>query len=94
MKKQTSIFKFNHINVDKELEKTLKKYYAHYHKKYYTYKLAYKRANRLNLLTTIGSTTLLAVGTVAGTATLNIIVLGTLNGLGLVLKVYSETKKL
>ena len=47
----------------------------------------------MDLLCNIGSVTLVVSGTVIGGVTLNPIVLGTVPGLGVILKTFSEAKK-
>ena len=90
MKRQKSIFGFNHINpnlTDYELSE-LKELYRYYHKKYWLFKMAYKHFKKVELACKIGSVGLIAVGTITGAATLNPIVLGTISGVGLILNVF------
>ena len=91
---KTDIFHLNHmdksINDDKLLEtKTL---YKHYCKRFWCYKKAFKYFKRINLFSNITSTGLVAVGTIAGGATLNPIILATISSAGLSVKTFSEIK--
>ena len=80
------IFKFNHIdNSLSEADiKTLKDFYSHYHKKYWCFKRSCKRYKLLDESFVISGICLVAVGTVAGGITLNPVVLGIVNGTGVV----------
>ena len=80
------IFEFNHI--DKSLSesnvKTLKDFYSHYHKKYWCFKRSYKSYKFLDDVFTISGICLVAIGTISGGITLNPVVLGVVNGAGVV----------
>ena len=80
------IFEFNHI--DKSLSetdvKTLKDFYKHYHKKYWCFKKSYKSYKFLDDVFTIAGISLVAIGTISGGITLNPVVLGVVNGAGLI----------
>ena len=80
------IFEFNHI--DKSLSesevKTLKDFYRHYHKKYWCFKKSYKSYKFLDDVFTISGICLVAIGTISGGITLNPVVLGVVNGAGLI----------
>ena len=80
------IFEFNHI--DKSLSesdvKTLKDFYKHYHKKYWCFKKWYKSYKFLDDVFTISGICLVAIGTISGGITLNPVVLGVVNGAGLI----------
>ena len=80
------IFEFNHI--DKSLSesdvKTLKDFYKHYHKKYWCFKKSYKSYKFLDDVFTISGICLVAIGTIAGGITLNPVVLGVVNGAGVI----------
>ena len=80
------IFEFNHI--DKSLSEsdieTLKDVYKHYHEKYWCFKKSYKRYKLLDDTVVISGICLVAVGTIAGGITLNPVVLGVVNGAGLI----------
>ena len=80
------IFEFNHI--DKSLSEsdvnTLKDFYKHYHKKYWCFKKSYKSYKFLDDVFTISGICLVAIGTISGGITLNPVVLGVVNGGGLI----------
>ena len=80
------IFEFNHI--DKSLSEpdieTLKDFYKHYHKKYWCFKKSYKRYKLLDETLLLSGICLVAMGTIAGGITLNPVVLGVVNGAGVV----------
>ena len=78
------IFDFNHIdNSLSESEiKTLKDFYKHYHKKYWCFKKSYKQYKILDETLTLTGTGLVIIGTITGGITLNPIILGIINGLG------------
>ena len=80
------IFDFNHI--DKSLSesdvKTLKDFYSHYHKKYWCFKKSYKSYKFLDDVFTISGLCLVAIETISGGITLNPVVLGVVNGAGLI----------
>ena len=80
------IFEFNHI--DKSLTEsdvtTLKDFYSHYHKKYWCFKQSYKSYKFLDNFFTISGICLVAIGTISGGITLNPVVLGVVNGAGVI----------
>ena len=80
------IFEFNHI--DKSLSETnvqtIKELYKHYHKKYWCFKKSYKSYKFLDDVFSISGITLVAIGTITGGITLNPVVLGVVNGAGLI----------
>ena len=80
------IFEFNHT--DKSLSEsdvtTLKDFYSHYHKKYWCFKKSYKSYKFLDDVFTISGICLVAIGTISGGITLNPVVLGVVNGAGVV----------
>ena len=80
------IFEFNHIDpsLSKEDIKTIKDFYSYYHKKYWCFKKSYKSYKFLDNFFTFASMTLVAVGTITGGLTLNPIILGVINGAGII----------
>ena len=80
------IFEFNHI--DKSLSEsdinTLKDFYKHYHKKYWCFKKCYKSYKFLDDVFTISGISLVAIGTITGGITLNPVILGVINGSGII----------
>ena len=91
---KTNIFEFNHI--DKSLEKTevdcLKDFYSHYHKNYWYFKKSYKRYKKLDETLAITGAGLVVVGTITSGITLNPIILGVINGAGVVVASVGKTK--
>ena len=89
------IFEFNHI--DKSLTesdiKTLKEFYSHYHKKYWCFKRSYKRYKIFDETLTLTGVGLVVVGTITGGITLNPIILGVINGAGVIIGTIGKTKK-
>ena len=81
------IFEFNHIDpsLSKSDVKTIKDFYSYYHKKYWCYKKSYKSYKFLDNFFSISSITLVAIGTITGGITLNPIVLGVINGAGIII---------
>ena len=81
------IFEFNHI--DKSLSesdvKILKDFYRHYRKKYWCFKGSYKSYKFLDNFFTISGICLVAIGTISGGITLNPVVLGVVNGAGVII---------
>ena len=94
MKYKRDIFTFNHIDtsIDEVRLLEIKALYRFYHKKWWCYQKTFKRFKRTNLLINLGSSALIATGTIVGGITLNPIILGSIAGLGLLLKTYSEFK--
>ena len=88
------IFEFNHI--DKSLSetevKTLKDFYKHYHKKYWCFKKSYKSYKFLDDVFLISGLSLVAIGTITGGITLNPVVLGVVNGAGLIVSGIGKKK--
>ena len=81
-----NIFEFNHIDksLSKSDVKTLKDFYSPYHKKYWCFKKSYKSYKFLDGVFTISSICLVAIGTISGGITLNPVVLGVVNGAGVI----------
>ena len=81
------IFEFNHIDpsLSESNVKTLKDFYSHYHKKYWCFKKCYKSYKFLDNFFTISGLCLVAIGTISGGITLNPVVLGVVNGAGVII---------
>ena len=94
MHRRKSIFNFNHIdkNIDDDELTEIKSFYKYYHKTFWCYKKAFKYFRIINLISNIKSTGLTVTGTIAGGVTLNPTILGTISGVGLLLKIFSEIK--
>ena len=80
------IFEFYHIDpsLSESDVKTLKDFYSHYHKKYWCFKKCYKSYKFLDNFFTISGICLVAIGTISGGITLNPVVLGVVNGAGVI----------
>ena len=93
-KVKTQVINFNHISpkLTEEEEETLKKLYAHYHFKAWAYKKAYRKFKKINTALSLASISLNAVGVVIGSITLNVIILGSVSGLGVLLQAYLGLK--
>ena len=80
------IFEFNHIDpsLSKTDVETLKDFYSYYHKKFWCFKKSYKSYKFLDNFFTISGICLVAIGTISGGITLNPVVLGVVNGAGII----------
>jgi len=90
-----NIFDFNHIDttLSKGTVEMLKNLYAYYHKKHYGYEKLYRSCQRKNLICNISAGKLIVSAAVAGGITLNPVVIVTLTGVGLIVKVVATFKK-
>ena len=92
--KMKDIFEFNHI--DKSLSEsdieTLKDFYMHYHKKFWCFKKCCKSYKFLDDVFTISGICLVAIGTITGGITLNPVVLGVVNGAGVIMAGIGKNK--
>ena len=81
------IFEFNHIDpsLTEEDVEILKNFYSYYHKKYWCFKKAYKSYKMLDNIFSISSLSLVAIGTIAGGISLNPVILGVVNGVGIII---------
>ena len=81
------IFEFNHIepSLSKSDVKTIKDFYSYYHKKYWCFKKTYNSYKFLDNFFTISGICLVAIGTITGGITLNPVVLGVVNGTGVII---------
>ena len=87
------IFEFNHIDsLLSEEVKTLKEFYKYYHKKFWCFKKTFKHFKILDETITISPILLVIVGTISGGLTLNPIVLGVINGFGILLTNFGKMK--
>ena len=88
------IFEFNHI--DKSLSEsdinTLKDFYRHYHKKFWCFKKCYKSYKFLDDVFTISGICLVTIGTITGGITLNPVILGVINGAGVIVAGIGKNK--
>ena len=88
------IFEFNHIDnsLSESEVTTLKDFYKHYHKKYWCFKKSYKRYKLLDETLTLSGVGLVIIGTITGGITLNPIILGVINGAGVIVSSVSKIK--
>ena len=89
-----SIFEFNHIDksLSEEQIKTITDIYKHYHKKHWCYKKSYNYYKFLDNIFSISSLSLIAVGTIIGGITLDPIILGVINGVGVIVAGIAKKK--
>ena len=80
------IFEFNHIDpkLSKSDVKTIKDFYSYYHKKYWCYKKSCRSYKFLDNFFTFTSMILVVVGTITGGITLNPVIIGVINGAGVI----------
>ena len=88
------IFEFNHIDslLSEEEIKTLKEFYKYYHKKFWCFKKTFKHFKIIDESITISGILLVIIGTISGCLTLNPIVLGVINRLGILLTNFGKMK--
>ena len=88
------VFEFDHIDnsLSESAIKTLKDFYKHYHKKYWCFKKSYKRYKFLHETLSLSGGGLVIIGTIAGGITLNPIILGVINGAGVIVSSVSKMK--
>ena len=88
------IFEFNHTDslLSEEEVKTLKEFYKYYHKKFWCFKKTFKHFKIINESITISGILLVIIGTISGGLTLNPIVLGVINGVGILLTNFGKMK--
>lgn len=81
------VFGFNHIDksLSKEKVNIIKDFYKYYHKQYWCFRKCYKSYKFLDKFFSISSIILVAVGTISGGITLNPILLGIINGAGIII---------
>ena len=92
---QRDIFSFNHIDtsIPEETLSMLKEFFRFYHRRWWCYRKTYRKCKRTSLLCKLGSSSLIAAGTIAGGITMNPIILGVIAGAGLVLKTFTDYAK-
>ena len=92
MKKQ--IFEFNQIDnlLSEDEIKTIKEFYEYYHKKFWCFKKIYKHFKVLDESINISGILLMIIGTISGGLTMNPIILGVINGVGIVLTNFGKMK--
>ena len=92
MKKE--IFEFNHIDnlLSEDEIKTIKKIYEYYNKKFWCFKKTYKRFKIPYERINISGILLMIIGTISGGLTMNPIILGVINGAGILLTNFGKMK--
>ena len=68
----------------------LKNFYKHYHKKYWCFKKSFKRYKILDETLTLSGGVLVIIGTITGGITLNPIILGVINGAGVIVSSFQK----
>ena len=88
------IFKFNHIDnlLSEDDIKTIKEFYEYYHKKFWCFKKTYKHFKILDESINISGILLMIIGTISGGLTINPIILGVINGAGILLANFEKMK--
>ena len=88
------IFEFNQIDnlLSEDEIKTIKEFYEYYHKKFWCFKKTYKHFNILDESINISGILLMIIGTISGGLTMNPIILGVINGVGLFLTNFGKMK--
>ena len=89
-----NIFEFNHIDnrLSEEEIKTLKEFYEYYHKKFWCFKKTFKHFKIIDESISVSGILLVIIGTISGGPTMNPIVLGVLNGVGILLANFGKMK--
>ena len=88
------IFEFNHIDkrLSEEEIETIKEFYQYYHKKFGCFKKTFKHLNILDETINISGILLMIIGTISGGLTVNPIILGVINGVGILLINFGKMK--
>ena len=88
------IFEFNHIDgsLSESDGRCLKDFYKHYHKKYWCFKRSYKRYKLLDETLTLSGGGLVVIGTITGGIKLNPVILGVINGAGVIVASLGKKK--
>ena len=86
-KMKKDIFEFNHIDnlLSEDEIKTIKEFHEYYHKKFWCFKKTYKHFKILDESINISGILLMIIGTISGGLTMNPIILGVINGVGIFL---------
>ena len=88
------IFEFNHTDnlLSEDELKTIKEFYEYYHKKVWCFKKTFKHFKILDESINIFGILLMIIGTISGGLTMNPIVLGVINGVGILLTNFAKMK--
>ena len=89
-----AIFEFNHIekNLTEDQILTLKDFYKHYHKKFWCLKKFFEKFQSLDQIITSFGICLVIIRIITGGITLNPIILGVVNGIGLLISSIGKMK--
>ena len=89
------IFEFNHIDnlLSEDEIKTIKEFYEYYHKKFWCFKKTFKHFKILDESINISGILLIIIGTISGGLTMNPIVLGVINGVGILVTNFGKKIK-
>ena len=81
------IFEFNHTDnlLSEDEIKTIKEFYEYYHKKFWCFKKTFKHFKILDETINISGILLMIIGTISGGLTMYPIILGVVNGVGILL---------
>ena len=95
MRAKRDVFSFNHIDTSlpEATIDVIKTFYKYYHRRWWSYRKTYRKRKRTSLLCKLGSSSLIAAGTIAGGITMNPIILGIIAGAGLLLKTFTDYAK-
>ena len=88
------IFELNHIDnllSEDEIE-TLKEFYEYYHKTFWRFKKTFKHFKIIDETINISGSLLMITGTISGGLTMSPIILGVINGVGILLKNFGKMK--
>ena len=89
------IFEFNHIDnlLSEDEIITIKEFYEYYHKKFWCFKKTFKHFKILDESINISEILLIIIGTISGGLTMNPIVLGVINGVGILVTNFGKKIK-
>ena len=80
------------MNLSESEISTIKDFYRHYYKKYWCFKKSYKQFKRLDETISISGVCLVIIGTITGGITLNPVILGVVNGAGVIVSNFGKMK--
>ena len=88
------IFEFNHTDnlLSEDEIQTIKEFYEYYHKKFWCFKKTYKHFKILDESINISGILLVIIATISGGLTMNPIILGVINGVGILLTNFGKMK--
>ena len=87
------IFTFSDFDTFSEDEiKTIKEFYEYYHKKFWCFKKTFKHFKILDETINISGILLMIIGAISGGLTMNPIILGVINGVGILLTNFGKMK--